>query len=95
MSQEVIHRDPPGQPYWSCTGRCAGRPMFGPWGACGCGGGISDHTPAARRPRVPAGWCGWEFRRCLCCPAWEERRADEDPTEPVTRYGGERGGSVR
>lgn len=87
-SHTAIHRDPPGQPARSCTGRCAGRPMFGAWGSCGCECGIADHTPPFNGRGIPAGWCGWEFRRCLYCPAWEERRADSEPTEPGIRHRG-------
>jgi hypothetical protein len=52
---------------------CAGGHVFGPWWACGCGQGIADHHDGSD------GLCGFEFRACWYCPAWEDRHVTDSP----------------
>jgi hypothetical protein len=58
---------------------CRSEHQFGEWMACGCGQAIADHQDPALGPDD---WCEFEFRTCRFCPASQERRITDIPTDP-------------
>lgn len=75
MTRRIIHRvrGGAGGSGLVCSARAGGH-EYGQWRGCACELKATAHAQSRDRCGV-GGSCGWEYRRCRCCPGWQERRA--------------------